>query len=98
MELTDNNGVLVIDAPEGSWAARNGLKADTVILAVNGKPVTGIGDFKDMIAAAKQDNVALRIMGNEGTREISFALAPGQGFKAEPEKKEKPARKKPKRS
>ena len=94
MELADNNSVLVIDAPEGSWAARNGLKADTVILAVNGKTVTGIEDLISAIAAARQGNVHLRIIGNEGTREISLALEAGQEFKAEPAKQKKPAKKK----
>ncbi|MCX7015074.1 MAG: PDZ domain-containing protein [Candidatus Sumerlaeota bacterium] len=91
MELADNNGVLVIDVSEGSPAARGGLTADTVILGVNGKPVSGIEDLKALVGAAKQSAVALRIMGNEGTREMSLALAPGQKFRPEPEKQAKPA-------
>ncbi len=87
MELADNRGVLVIEAPRGSAAARAGLAPDTVIVAVNGQAIGGIEDLRNAIAAAREGIVFLRALGIEGIREFSVEIQANEDFKPEPEEK-----------
>lgn len=43
--LPDESGVLVLDVPAGSPAARAGLTKDDVIVACDGKPVRTVADY-----------------------------------------------------
>ncbi len=46
---TDEKGVLVDNVQPGGWASLAGLGAGNVLLAVDGKPVTGIADLKNCL-------------------------------------------------
>ena len=60
--LQDEKGVLVTEVTPGTVAARAGIKAGAVILAVNRKPVSNAGEFKKIVAKSlKKGSVLLLI-------------------------------------
>ena len=49
-ELKENEGVLISDVIEGSPAERAGLKRGDVVIEFNGKKVTDVSQFRNMVA------------------------------------------------
>jgi S1-C subfamily serine protease len=49
------HGVVVLNVPGGGAAAAAGLKADDVIIAVDGTPLKGVNDFRNRIDFASAD-------------------------------------------
>src|SRR5205807_8132075 len=73
--LGRKTGVEVVDVVDGSPAARAGLRAEDLVVAVAGAPVTGVGDLQllmteDLIGTA----VDLAVV-REG-RELTLLLTP----------------------
>ena len=46
----DQKGVLVTDVTEGGWASMAGLSADDLVLSINGKNVTNVASFQNVLA------------------------------------------------
>jgi S1-C subfamily serine protease len=69
------HGVLVEEVADGSWAALGKLQAEDVILSVNGKPVSNLDQFRDImhsIAEEKPKYVVLKVI--RGIQELFLEL------------------------
>jgi hypothetical protein len=63
--LPDASGVLVIEVPANSMAARSGLQRDDVIIACNGRPVGSVGDLLAIFGNAGGGPTELRAVRNQ---------------------------------
>ena len=59
--LPSQAGVILLDVPAGSAAAKAGLKQVEVIVGCNGKPVKTFGDLKRIMAANRGTPLKLEI-------------------------------------
>lgn len=65
-----DNGVLVQNVEQGSFADDIGLQQGDIITALNQKPVTGVDEFKRIQGSFKPgDAVAIRILRNTGNQQ-----------------------------
>jgi serine protease Do len=74
------DGVVVTDVDPKSAAAERGFKEGDVILEVAGKSVANVGDVREAIAAARNDNknsVLMRVKSGGSPRFIAVPLAKG---------------------
>jgi len=60
--LPEPSGVLLVEVPAGSRAARSGLQKDDVIVACNGKPIKSLSDLKGILAYATSGTLKLDII------------------------------------
>jgi len=65
--LPGEDGVLLLRVPEGSQAARAGLRKDDVILGANGKPVRHIADLRAMLTGAGGQGLTLEVHRQQAT-------------------------------
>jgi serine protease Do len=72
--LSDRDGVLVTTVTDGSAAAKAGLKAGDVILALDGEDVGSPGDVARRVAAAEPGPVAVRILRDRKERTVTVEL------------------------
>jgi serine protease Do len=73
-------GVVVTDVDPKSAAAERGFKEGDVILEVAGKNVTSVGDVREAITAARNDNknsVLMRVKSGGSSRFVAVPLAKG---------------------
>jgi serine protease Do len=73
-------GVVVTDVDPKSAAAERGFKEGDVILEVAGKSVANVGDVREAITAARNDNknsVLMRIKSGGSSRFVAIPLAKG---------------------
>ncbi len=73
-------GVVVTDVDPKSAAAERGFKEGDVILEVAGKSVTNVGDVREAITAARDDNknsVLMRVKSGGSSRFVAIPLAKG---------------------
>jgi serine protease Do len=73
-------GVVVTDVDPKSAAAERGFKEGDVILEVAGKSVTSVGDVREAITAARNDNknsVLMRVKSGGSSRFVAVPLAKG---------------------
>ena len=73
-------GVVVTDVDPKSPAAERGFKEGDVILEVGGKSVANVGDVRDAIAAARNENknsVLMRVKSGGSARFVAIPLAKG---------------------
>ena len=73
-------GVVVTDVDPKSAAAERGFKEGDVILEVAGKNVTNVGDVREAITAARNDNknsVLMRVKSGGSSRFVAVPLAKG---------------------
>jgi serine protease Do len=81
-ELGDyKNGVIIGSVEEGSPADESGLKAQDVIVDMNGKPLTTMADFRDSVAQiAPGKKVKLKIIrdGKSIVKNVRLGVHPGQ--------------------
>jgi serine protease Do len=73
-------GVVVTDVDPKSAAAERGFKEGDVILEVAGKSVTNVGDVREAITAARNDNknsVLMRVKSGGSSRFVAIPLAKG---------------------
>ncbi|MGA2034139.1 MAG: Do family serine endopeptidase [Thermoguttaceae bacterium] len=73
-----NGGVLVSDVPEGTPAARAGLKAGDVIVAFAGKPVAGPQELQGLVEESKIDSQQTMDIVRDGKRTALTATAAEQ--------------------
>jgi serine protease Do len=74
------DGVVVTDVDPKSAAAERGFKEGDVILEVAGKSVTNVGDVREAIASARNDNknsVLMRVKSGGSSRFVAIPLAKG---------------------
>jgi len=74
------DGVVVTDVDPKSAAAERGFKEGDVILEVAGKSVANVGDVREAITAARNDNknsVLMRIKSGGSSRFVAVPLAKG---------------------
>jgi len=74
------DGVVVTDVDPKSAAAERGFKEGDVILEVAGKSVANVGDVREAINAARNDNknsVLMRIKSGGSSRFVAIPLAKG---------------------
>ena len=74
------DGVVVTDVDPKSAAAERGFKEGDVILEVAGKSVTSVGDVREAITAARNDNknsVLMRVKSGGSSRFVAVPLAKG---------------------
>jgi len=73
--LGDKNGVLLVAVPDGSEAARAGLKENDVIRGVAGRQVNGLGDFAEQYEReSRSRSITLRLWRDQ--TEVSLELSP----------------------
>src|SRR5579872_260210 len=73
-------GVVVTDVDPKSAAAERGFKEGDVILEVGGKSVANVGDVREAIAAARNENknsVLMRVKSGGSARFVAIPLAKG---------------------
>jgi serine protease Do len=73
-------GVVVTDVDPKSAAAERGFKEGDVILEVAGKSVANVGDVREAITAARNDNknsVLMRVKSGGSSRFVAVPLAKG---------------------
>jgi len=73
-------GVVVTDVDPKSAAAERGFKEGDVILEVAGKSVANVGDVREAITAARNDNknsVLMRVKSGGSSRFVAIPLAKG---------------------
>lgn len=72
---SDSNGALVAQVVPGSPAAKAGVRPGDIVLAFNGRPVTGASDLKNMVANEKPNSQAkLTIYRDHKTQEMTVAV------------------------
>ena len=74
------DGVVVTDVDPKSAAAERGFKEGDVILEVAGKSVANVGDVREAITAARNDNknsVLMRVKSGGSSRFVAIPLAKG---------------------
>ena len=71
--LGDRNGVLVVDVPAGSKAARAGLKANDVIRAVNGRDVKDLQAFSKAYKQSRKGAVTLTLWRDQAETSLKVA-------------------------
>src|ERR1700754_2763267 len=74
------DGVVVTEVDPKSAAAERGFKEGDVILEVAGKSVTNVGDVREAITAARNDNknsVLMRVKSGGSSRFVAIPLAKG---------------------
>ena len=75
--ISYSTGILVQQVYPNSPAAKYGLKANDIILEINGKPVTSAGSFIGEIAAKKiGETVNLKVASDGKEKNISIKLEP----------------------
>ena len=72
--LGERTGVLITTVKEESPAAKAGLKAGDVIIAVDGEDIDGTGDVSRMVWGAEAGPVAIRIVRDRGERTVTVDL------------------------
>lgn len=73
--LRDTNGVLVDKVIEDSPAARSGLQLEDVIMSVNGTPITGLEQFRTLVADLGPDESArLRVVRDRREQDLTVRL------------------------
>lgn len=72
--VVDGSGVLVTSVSENSPAAKAGLKAGDVIIAVDGEKVQGPGDLSRAISKQKDGDVTLTVVRDKNQR--TFKVTP----------------------
>ena len=73
--ISYSTGILVQQVYPNSPAAKYGLKANDIILEINGKPVTSAGSFIGELAAKKiGETVNLKVASNGKEKNISMKL------------------------
>jgi len=90
--LPGEYGVLLLDVPDGSLAAKAGLVKDDVILAANGKPARTLADLQAIQTEAAGKALPLEVRRKQATLSLSvtdypFAVIecqPGPDFKTVP--------------
>lgn len=75
MELENNDGVLIVDVVANSAGGRAKVRAQSVILAVNGKPVKSLDEMMTIIRARKApDPVVLKTLHfDDGAKDYSLS-------------------------
>jgi serine protease Do len=74
------DGVVVTDVDPKSPAAERGFKEGDVILEVAGKSVANVGDVREAVTAARNDNknsVLMRVKSGGSSRFVAIPLAKG---------------------
>ena len=73
--LGDKRGVLLVAVPEGSEAARAGLKENDVIRAVGDRPINGLGDFAEQYQAKSESpSITLRLWRDQAEVTLKVSL------------------------
>jgi len=73
--LKDGKGVLIGEVSKDAPAARAGLKAGDVILAMNGDAITDVGSFRNRVAmTAPGSSVSLKIFRDNAARDVNVEL------------------------
>ncbi|MBA2593407.1 MAG: DegQ family serine endoprotease [Pseudomonadota bacterium] len=81
-DLNEQEGAVVVNVVEGSPAAKAGLKAGDVVVAVNGRPVRNASDLRSRVGLLRiGDKVTLEVLrkgllGKNDRVQISAAVAP----------------------
>jgi predicted metalloprotease with PDZ domain len=75
-----DQGVLVLDVQAGSPAEIAGVKAGDVIVALDGKSITSVQDFRDTISdLAEGDTVSVEVVRKGASRTIELAVSESPG-------------------
>ena len=72
--LGERTGVLITTVKEESPAAKAGLKAGDVIIAVDGEDIDGTGDVSRLVWDAEAGPVAIRILRDRDERTVTVDL------------------------
>ncbi len=73
LNLGVDHGVLVLKAPEGTPAARSGLRAGDIIVRAAGQDVASVRDFRRVLERHSADaSVELQVVRDKHTRTIKF--------------------------
>jgi serine protease Do len=70
--LPGEYGVLLVDVPAGSPAAKAGLRNDDVILACNGQPVRTVADLQKLQDEAAGKNLMLSVSRKQQTLSVDM--------------------------
>ena len=60
--LPEPAGVLLVEVPTSSQAARTGLRRDDVIVACNGRPIKSVSDLLGLLAYATSGTLKLEVV------------------------------------
>jgi arylformamidase len=74
----DEGGVAVIEVPEGSAAARAGLKTDDLLLQINGHRVSRVGHVRRFAAQSGAGPLTLKIVRDQTPMTLTLVVA-GEG-------------------
>jgi serine protease Do len=72
-----SEGALLLQVVAGGPAARAGVSRSDVITAVDGRPVRGMDDLRDVILA-RPEGVRVRVSGYRGARSVTWTLEIGE--------------------
>jgi serine protease Do len=82
-ELDDDRGVVIMEVVPDSPAEKAGIKADDVVVELEGQLVEGVNDFRNRVAMYKPGSrVDLMVVRDGKRKKLSAVLAkqPGDGF------------------
>ena len=71
--LAEASGVLLVDVPATSQAAKAGLQKDDVIVACNGRPIKSVSDLKGILAYATAGKLKLEIIRRQQSLSLDLA-------------------------
>jgi hypothetical protein len=71
--LPSEEGVLLVEVPQESLAARTGLQKDDVVLAVNGKPVRTVTGLREIMASAPAAHLRLEVQRRQSRVSMNLA-------------------------
>ena len=70
--IGEETGVILVDVPDGSFAAQDGFRTGDVIVSINGEKCHAMADFRRLMEFHTNQRIVCRVTGNPPDRDVVF--------------------------